>query len=79
MAGFLGTFYGILTGGGSSRKQVQPAGFDQEVGHDVSIDDDLTVFDLERVQLNERGEVVGLAASIGKDELEWRTSKLPEG
>jgi hypothetical protein len=79
MAGFLGTFFGILTGGGSSGKQAQRGGFDRDFGHDVSIDDDLTVFDLERVQLNERGEVAGLAASIGNDGLELRTSKLPEG
>jgi hypothetical protein len=79
MAGLLGTFYDILTGGASSGKQLERGGFDQKFGHDVFIDDDITVFDLERVQLNERDEVVGFAASIGKDGLELRTSKLPEG
>jgi hypothetical protein len=56
----------------------QQTGFDQEIGHDVSIDDGLTVFDLERVQLNEEGEVAGLAATIGNDGLEMRTSRVPE-
>ena len=79
MASFLGSFYNILTGGGSSGKEAERVGFGQGFGHDVSIDDDLTAFDLERVQLNEGGEVVGLAASITKDGLELRTSKLPEG
>jgi hypothetical protein len=55
------------------------SGKGQEIDHDVSIDDELTVFDWERVQLNERCEVTGLAASIREDGLELRTSKLPEG
>lgn len=79
MAGLLDSLYGFLTGGGSSGKAVRGVDPDHVIGRDVAIEEDLTVFDSEKLQLNERGGVVGLTAIIGKEGLGLRDSKVPEG
>jgi hypothetical protein len=78
MEGLLGSIYGLFTGGGSSRRQLQDLDIDGGFGRDVAVDEDITVFDSERVQLNQAGEVVGLAATIGNGGLELREGKLTQ-
>jgi hypothetical protein len=46
---------------------------------DIAVDEDLTVFDLEILQLDDTGAVVGVAAIIKGLRLELSDGKLPKG
>jgi hypothetical protein len=46
---------------------------------DVAYDDDLTIFDTERLQINETGEVVGDTAVIKDHEVVSTQGKLLQG
>jgi hypothetical protein len=57
------------------RRRFQPEDWDEL---DVAYDDDLTVLDTERLQINETGQVVGKTAVIEDEELVLTQGKLPQ-
>jgi len=76
MASLLGGLFGFFTRGGSSRSL---HGFQLGFGHDVAFEEDLTVFESERLQLSQTGAVIGLTATIDKEGLQLFERKSHEG
>jgi len=76
MASLLGGFFGFFTSGGSPRRSL---GFQPGFGDDVAFEEDPTVFESERLQLDQTGAVIGLTATIDKEGLQLCECKSPEG